>query len=68
MAFLQKKIDELPLYPITYLGVIYSQETVDEKFDAFYHTLDSVRDDGGIYAFDGMIIYPDGTIEDEHED
>ena len=68
MAFLQKRIDELPLYPITYLGITYTEETVDEKFDAFYHTLESVRCDGGIYAFDGMVIYPDGSIIDERED
>lgn len=68
MATREKEIYELPLYPITYLGVTYTEDTIDEKFDAFYHTLESVRCDGGIYAFDGMIIYPDGSIEDEKED
>lgn len=56
------------LYPIEYFGCIFTESNTDDKFKAFYHSRDSLRCDGGIYAFDGMVIYPDGSIIDERED
>lgn len=52
------------LYPVVYMGAEYTEETISEVFETFYHSKSSVRSDGGIYMFDGMVIYPDGSMID----
>ena len=37
----------------------------DSLYAAFCHSFDSISSDGGVYAYDGMWVYPDGTIEDD---
>jgi len=49
------------------MGVEYTEESVSDIFESFYHSKKSVRNDGGIYMFDGMVIYPDGSMVDESE-
>ncbi len=56
------------LYPILYMGINYTEETINDVFDAFYHSISCVRDDGGIYMFEGMVVYPDGSMIDESKE
>lgn len=60
-------MDKEPLYPIIFNGKTYTADTVDEKFAAFYHSADSLTFDGGVYAYDQMVVFPDGNMCHEKE-
>ncbi len=51
------------LYPIIYNGEKYYEKDCDETFTCFYTCKEALNPEGGVYAYDGMIVYPDGTIE-----
>ena len=55
------------LYPIRFNGKVYTEKNVDEKFAAFYHSPDSLSLDGGVYAYDQMLVFPDGSVCHENE-
>jgi len=60
-------MDKEHLYPIEFNGKVYTEKTVDEKFAAFYYSIDSLTFDGGAYAYDQMVVFPDGSICDQEE-
>jgi hypothetical protein len=55
------------LYPFIFNGKKYTEKNVDEKFAAFYHSVDSLTRDGGVYAYDQMLVFPDGKICHERD-
>ena len=55
------------LFPVYYDGHMYQENDCADLFLVFYNSKNSLSLNGGVYAYDDMYIYPDGTIVDTEE-
>lgn len=51
------------MFPFYYAGHMWKEEDCDPMFLCFYNSVESIHLDGGVYAYEGMRIFPDGKIE-----
>lgn len=60
-----KETKEESLYPVEYNGKLYYEKDCDDVYTSFYHTRFALMFNSGVYVSDGVIVYPDGTMEDQ---
>ena len=54
-------MSEENLYPVYYEGKRYFEKDCDEMFLCFYHTVHALNGDRGVYMFEDVWVYPDGS-------
>jgi hypothetical protein len=66
LDFQVKDIAENPhddnLYPVAYKGRLWNELECDPCFTSLYNSQDDLTDFGGVYAFNGDYVFPDGSI------
>jgi len=51
------------LFPLEYNGKLYERKDCSKTFLNYYHTSIALNDNNGVYAIEGLWIYPDGTTK-----
>jgi hypothetical protein len=52
------------LFPVYFNGNYYFEKDCNEIFLSFYHCKEALNDLGGVYMFEGMWVYPDGSMDE----
>jgi hypothetical protein len=52
------------MFPVHYNGKKYNEKDCDQAFLAAYHCREALNDEGGVYMFDDVWIYPDGSTDE----